>query len=257
MLAHDSRGSGPHSIVLLHGFLGSGRNLASVARRWTEAASDVRLVLPDLTGHGASPALPPDADLDTLARDVLALTEALRLSKPVTLVGHSLGGRVALAARLLRPEAVREVVLLDITPSPMQGLVGDLGQVLALLLKAPATTESREAMREFFTAGGVSGPLADWLLMNLLNEGAFYRWRIDREALGAFHRRVAGTDLWASLSLPGARTRCIRGGSSPYVSDADVARMEGLGCPVQTLAGAGHFVHVDAQPALLQSLVGV
>jgi pimeloyl-ACP methyl ester carboxylesterase len=215
----------------------------------------VRLVLPDLTGHGASPPLPPQANLDTLAHDVLTLADSLRLPRPLKLVGHSLGGRVALAARLARPEVVGEVVLLDIAPSPMGGLVGELQRVLELLLKAPATTESREAMREFFIAGGVSGPLTDWLLMNLLHEGGYYRWRIDREALGALHRRITGTDLWASLAVPGARTRCIRGGASPYVSDADAARMQAAGCPVETLAGAGHFVHVDAQPALLQSLL--
>lgn len=237
----------------MHGFLGSGRNLASFARRWTELDPSLRLILPDLTGHGESPALPPDGDLDTMARDVLALADFLHVPKPLTLVGHSQGGRVALAARLQNPEAVGKIVLLDISPQPLGELAGGLQHVLDRLLVAPANSETREEMRDFFTRDGISGPLADWLLMNLLHEGGYYRWRIDRPSLGAFHKR-AGVDLWGALGGADLHARCIRGGKSTFVSDADAARMQQLGCRVDTLADAGHFVHVDQQAALLELL---
>src|SRR4051794_18842788 len=69
-LASYRLGGGDHPTVLLHGFLGSGKNLRTLAQRWSERDSSRVFVMPDLTGHGASPPLPPDAGVDTLAADL-------------------------------------------------------------------------------------------------------------------------------------------------------------------------------------------
>src|SRR4051794_13308410 len=107
-------GGGPRSTVLLHGFLGSGKNLRTLAQRWSAASPERTLLLPDLRGHGESPPLAASADLDSLAADVLAA--AADLPAPLSFVGHSLGGRVALAAARRAPGRVADVVLLDIGP---------------------------------------------------------------------------------------------------------------------------------------------
>ncbi|ADO74889.1 alpha/beta fold hydrolase [Stigmatella aurantiaca] len=248
-------GEGEVPTVLLHGFLGSGRNLRSLAVAWSEAEPQRRFLLPDLTGHGASPALPPGADLDTLARDVRETAHAKGFTGSLEWVGHSLGGRVSLAASLLFPAEVAHVTLLDITPSPVPVNLSESGMVLNILLQAPDTAPSRKEMRADLMGHGLSVGLADWLVMNLVSlpDGGV-RWRFERQGLAALHERVNGTDLWAAVERPGAKVRCIRGGRARYVTDADVARMEKAGCPVATLPEAGHFVHVDAPQALLQWL---
>ncbi|MDY7232225.1 alpha/beta fold hydrolase [Hyalangium rubrum] len=249
-------GAGEVPTVLLHGFLGSGRNLRSLATAWSEADPRRRFLLVDLTGHGTSPPLPPGADLDTLARDVLETARAKGFTGPLELVGHSLGGRVSLAASLAAPSEVASVTLLDITPSPVPVDLSESGMVLNVLLQAPDSAPSRREMRAALVGRELSEPLADWLVMNLTStpEGGV-RWRFDRQALSELHGRVNGTDLWPAVERPGARVRCIRGGRARYVSDADVRRMEAAGCPVATLPEAGHFVHVDAPQALLRWLM--
>jgi esterase len=249
-------GDGAVSTVLLHGFLGSGRNLRTLATGWNEAAPHRRFLVPDLTGHGTSPALPLGADLSTLARDVVETARAVGFTRPLELVGHSLGGRVALAASLAFPLDVARVTLLDITPGPLPLDLSESGKVLDLLRQAPDTAPSRRDMRAELTKRGLSEGLADWLVMNLtpLPEGGV-RWRFDREALHELHGRVNPTDLWPAVERPGAKVRCIRGGLARYVTDADVARMEAAGCPVATLPGVGHFVHVEALQPLLQWLL--
>jgi esterase len=252
-LEHFLIGEGERPTVLLHGFLGSGRNLRSLAVEWSKAEPGRRFLLPDLTGHGGSQPLPPGADMSMLAGDVLATARAAGLEGPLELVGHSLGGRVALAASLQAPGEVASVALLDITPSPLPRDTSESGKVLQVLRARAARVGDR---RSRLTGRGISGPLADWLVMNLepAPEGGV-RWRFDREALAALHARVNGEDLWAALGHPGVRVRCIRGGRARYVPDEDVARMEATGCPVVTLPEAGHFIHVDAPQALLAWLL--
>ena len=249
-------GDGEVPTVLLHGFLGSGRNLRSLAAAWSQAEPRRRFLLPDLTGHGASPVPPPDADLETLARDVLETARAQGFGGPLELVGHSLGGRVSLAASLVSPADVARVELLDIAPGRVPVDLSESGMVLNVLLRAPDTASNRREMRAGLVGQGLSEGLADWLVMNLVAtpEGGV-RWRFDRQALARLHQRVNGAELWAAVEHPGARVRCIRGGRSRYVTDADAARLEAAGCPVATLPEAGHFVHVDAPQALLQWLM--
>ncbi len=256
VLAHLERGSGSRPVLLLHGFLGSGRNLASLARRWAERDAAVRLVLPDLTGHGTSPALPPGADLGTLASDVLALADALGLPSPIDVVGHSLGGRVALVLRHLAPERVGVVTLLDIAPGPIPAARNEVEGVLEALLAAPESARDRLEMRTWLDRRGVSPRLADWLLMNLApRPDGTVGWRVDREALAALDARTHGVDLWPVLEAARTATRCARGGASRFVTDEDAARLEAAGVETATLAGAGHFVHIDAQEPLLDFIV--
>lgn len=246
-------GEGPRPLVLLHGFIGQARNLATLARRLADAGLAVLAL--DLTGHGASPPLPPGADLTTLARDVLATAQTLGAGGPLRLVGHSLGGRVALRACLLDAAAVAHVTLLDIGPSPLAGGDHEVSRLLAVLATAPAEAGSREPFRAHLRAGGLAPALVEWLLLDLETDAGGYRWRIDREALAALHRRTSAEDLWAAVQGPRAYgLRCVRGGRSRYVSDADARRLEAAGCPVATLEGAGHFVHAD-RPAELAALL--
>ncbi len=253
-LASFTLGSGSHATLLLHGFLGSGKNLRTVAQRWLDRDAERCFLLPDLLGHGESPPLPPDATTDTVARAVLACASKAGLLDPLSLVGHSLGGRVALAAARIEPGRVRDIVLLDIAPGAMDPAESGTRQVLDVLLAAPEAAADRREMRGFFTGQGLSPALADWLLMNLRAEGGQVTWRIDRHALAALHDGFQRDDLWSVVESRAVPTRCIRGGASRYVNDADAARMDAAGCPVTTLGEAGHYLHVDALDALIDAL---
>ncbi|HZA49337.1 MAG TPA: alpha/beta hydrolase, partial [Myxococcaceae bacterium] len=161
-----------------------------------------------------------------------------------------------LAATLAAPEEVASVVLLDITPSPVRPDTSESGRVLQVLRAAPATAPDRRQMRAALVERGLESMLADWLMMNLTEEGGSYRWRFDREALARLHERVNAEDLWQTVERPGAHPiRCIRGGGSIYVPPQDADRMRRAGCRVDTLEGSGHFVHVDALEPLLELLI--
>jgi esterase len=241
--------------VLLHGLLGSARNLSTLARLLSSRHPEFSVIAFDLPGHGASPPLPPGADSDLLARDVLAAAATVGVAPPLALVGHSLGGRVALRAAQREPAAVASVTLLDIAPGPLAA-GGEVSRVLETLLAAPDVVASRADARAFLVGAGLSPALAEWLLLNLESSAGGYRWKADRGALAALHTRIAAEDLWPAVEGPhDYAVRCIRGGASGYVSDADARRLQAAGCPVVTVDGAGHFLHAEQPDAVVDAVL--
>ncbi|MEO1338953.1 MAG: alpha/beta fold hydrolase, partial [Myxococcota bacterium] len=231
VLHHVATGSGPQTVFLLHGFLGSGRNLGALTRRFTAQDPQMKVVQVDLPGHGKSPGLSPDASLQDLAKEVAQLADHLSVPK-FRIVGHSMGGRVGLAMLDAHAERVVRLDLLDITPGPTHHL--PVGDVINPLLAAPDQAPDRRTMQTFFRESGLSAAMTDWLLMNLDKDAAGYRWRIDRRALATLHQRHGFADLWSVVERYPERIWTIRGGDSKYLSDADATRMTRLGIPVRT-----------------------
>jgi pimeloyl-ACP methyl ester carboxylesterase len=96
-LVCETVGSGP-PLVVLHGLFGSGSNWRSIAR---ELAATHSVISVDLRNHGASP-WADSMDYVEMADDVLQLIDRLKLDRP-TLMGHSMGGKVAMALALRHP----------------------------------------------------------------------------------------------------------------------------------------------------------
>lgn len=253
MLSFSRRGSGPEVVLLLHGFLGSGRNLANLARRLSEGDPRRSVYVVDLPGHGRSPPLAPEETFDSAADRVLGLATEVA-EGPVWLIGHSLGGRIGLAALGRAPQWIRRLSLLDIGPSPTTGAPSE--QVGRWLLEAPANPKSRDEVIEHLASRGLSRALVDWLAMNLESGPSGLSWRIDRAAVLEFHLRTSGTDLWSVAARHADRLQAILGGASGYVSEADRTRLIELGAAVTVLPGASHFLHSDALEPLVAALQG-
>jgi esterase len=246
LLAHSTVGNGPRGTLLLHGFLGSGRNLRSLQQRLSELDGSRRVMAVDLPGHGESPPPREDETLRSMAASVLETAHAAGLPPPYDVVGHSLGGRTALALADLAEPEVAAVALLDISPSPIPASLSASGAVLKKLLSVPEAAPDRRAMKEALLGTGLPAPLVDWLAMNLrADEGGGVRWRIDRAGLERLQGRVNAEDLWGVVERGGVKVLCIRGDRSPYVTADDARRLEALGAAVSTVA-SGHDVHVEA-----------
>ncbi len=251
-LASYRLGQGAQSDVLLHGLLGSGRNLRALARQLCARAPGRTVLVPDLTGHGESPPLPARADLQVLAADLIATLESARLPPPWSLIGHSLGGRVALATAELAPGRIRHVVLLDIAPGRIDPTEWE---VMEALVNAPADAPSRADLKQHLLAAGLAAATVDWLLMNTRLDEGRCRWTFDRAALARLAETTCAQDLWPVVQSRRVPIGCIRGSRSWCVADEDARRLSAAGCPVLTLDG-GHDLHVDAPDALLAALTG-
>jgi 2-succinyl-6-hydroxy-2,4-cyclohexadiene-1-carboxylate synthase len=109
VLAHERSGQGP-ALMLLHGFTGSGRSMAGIARAFER---DFDTIAPDLPGHGRSLHEPQAAayDFDTCVDDLVATLDSAGHRRAHWL-GYSMGARLALACAVRHPDRVASLVLL-------------------------------------------------------------------------------------------------------------------------------------------------
>ncbi len=109
LMAFEERGSGP-AVILLHGYPLS---RAMWASQIPELTTRYRLIMPDMRGMGETPPSDVEMTMDTLADDVVALLDHLRISGPVVVGGLSMGGYVAQAFAINHPDRLRGLILMD------------------------------------------------------------------------------------------------------------------------------------------------
>ncbi len=252
-LAHQRLGHGAKIIVLLHGFLGRSRNLASLATALVSRVPDCSVISIDLPGHGRSPPLTPDEDYAAVI-DLFA-GWFRTLPAPMTLIGHSLGAKMGLSVAARLGAAVESLVMLDASPSPAEGIRSDVDWIVELLLAAPARASSSDAMRTHFHNAGLPRGTTDWLLMNLRHDGDLVTWAIDRLTLAKFAKQFRVLDQWHDAESIADHLAVVQGGASPYITESDIIRFHALGVEVHTLPHVGHFVHVEALDDLVNWFV--
>ena len=246
-LATTSLGEG-RPLVLLHGLLGAGQNFGSVQKAL--AAKGWRVLALDLRNHGASP---HDATMTyaAMAADVAETLEA-EGAWPATVVGHSMGGKVAMTLALARPEGVVRLVVADIAPVtyPSPPFLAYLDAMRAIPLRPGLTRREADAV----LADAVpSPPLRGFLLQNLLLAADPPRWRIGLEEIAAAMPAIGG---WPDPSgRYEGEVLVLAGTRSDYIGPDDHARFRALFPAVRFAAiEAGHWLHAENPAGFLDAL---
>ncbi len=231
-------------LVVLHGLFGTLDNWQTLARRWATEAG-LRVVSVDLRNHGRS-FHAPGVSYELMAADVLALLDHLALGPDLTLLGHSMGGKVAMRLALDHPARLARLVVLDIAPraSDMHHQDAVVAGLLAVNLATLQTrTEAAAALARYIPQAGVR----QFLLKNLYRDAHNrFAWRINLPALAAALPAIGASVAAAAPFLK--PTLFIRGGTSDYVSADD--KLHGIpalfpNSQVATVLDAGHWVHAE------------
>jgi esterase len=246
MKLHRERlGSGP-PLVILHGLLGSGDNWQGLARMW---APDFTVLVPDLRNHGRSPHA-DEAGFQAMAQDVRELIETEGLSQ-VTVLGHSLGGKVAMQLAMDFPAQVKSLIVVDIAPKAYPPAHKALLEALLAVDLSRFTTRGEV---DAVLAGSIPEPaIRQWLLKNLGRDAAgTLSWKPN---LPVLHKRLA--ELSGGFSdlrqYPGPAL-FVAGGRAKYVQpeDTPLIRERFPQARLEVIPEAGHWVHVEAPGKLVE-----
>lgn len=245
-------------LVFLHGILGSGSNWRTFARQITTAKPEWGALLVDLRLHGESVGFEPPHTVAAAAEDVV---EACTDKRIAGILGHSFGGKVAVAAAARFPH-LEHLFVVDSTPGARPDYRGSSGvrSVVELLRELPDHFPDRNAFTQWAVDRGVGRPTAMWLAMNVRqdSEGRFV-FRIDVPSIRVMMEDYFKADLWPVIDNPENlfHTHLIAGGKSEVVDEADRERAEKAAhCTIDVIPSAGHWVHVDAPDELKAMVLG-
>jgi pimeloyl-ACP methyl ester carboxylesterase len=247
-------GTGP-PLVLVHGLGGTIENWRALA---PALAPRHRVLVPDLPGHGRSSPLPEARNVDPLSHAALEIA-AVEEVKGAVWIGHSLGGVVAIRAAVLRPEAVRGVVLaaaagIGSTSRAAHVTLALLGAVRPGRLIAPFRHEmacSRIGRRAVFGWWGAADPAA---LDPELAEAFLLGPSLHTDTRQAA-RALLVSDPRVELDRVTCPCLCLWGASDNWVGPEDgMEYARRLRAPIRTIAGCGHLLIGERPDACLAAI---
>ncbi len=235
-------------MMILHGLFGFSDNWQTHAKKLAEY---YRVILVDLRNHGHSD-WSDDFSYDLMAQDVFELAEYLEL-EDLILVGHSMGGKVAMRFAQQHENLLEKLIIVDmgIKSYPMhhQHILAGIYSVQVETIKARREAEAQ--MREHIESEGI----LQFLLKNLhWKEKGKLAWRMNTKVLEREMPEILGALPEGEVFIP---TLFIRGELSNYILDEDFESLENqfLDCQIETIEGAGHWVHAESPSEFLNSLL--
>jgi esterase len=240
-------GEGSQNLVILHGFLGTLDNWITLGRRWSE---DFTVYLVDLRNHGHSPHS-EEFNYPAMAGDVLQLLEKEAIKNPI-LLGHSMGGKVAMYLALHHPEVLEALVVVDIAPRGISTSHDVLLDALCRLDldRISSRKEADEALAKDISSFGIR----QFLLKNLDRKGDGFVWKMNlpvlREKIGEIGAEIKADKAFGKPAI------FIAGSNSDYIipSDEGDIKKKFTRARIVHVHDAGHWVHAE-QPDEVYELV--
>lgn len=229
--------------VLIHGLFGNLDNLGVLAR---DLKPDHPVLQVDLRNHGLSPRS-PEMNYPAMAQDLLELFDDLDIGKALV-IGHSMGGKAAMALTAIAPERIEKLVSIDVAPVDYALRRHDkIFAAINAVTEAGLTQRSAAAalMRESLAEEGVIQ-----FLLKSFHEG---EWRFNVPVLLDQYENIVG---WQEVPAWPHPALFIRGELSPYIQDkfrGDIARQFPQ-ARAHVVAGSGHWVHAEKPEAVLRAI---
>jgi pimeloyl-ACP methyl ester carboxylesterase len=239
-------------VVILHGLLGISDNWVAISRKLS--TEGYRVLIPDQRNHGQSPHHPV-LNYYALIDDLSEFIEVHKLVKPV-IIGHSMGGKVAMRFTLENPGQVERLVVVDTSLRTYVRFNFHLKLIDAMLSVDFSQSPGRQQV-EARLAEKIEDPrLVQFLVKNLYwKEKGKLGWRPDLQAISnnvdSMYDGVHYSSKFEGPSL------FVRGGKSDYVLDEDIpAILQNFpGAIIKTIPNGTHWVHADEPDEFYRMLI--
>jgi esterase len=248
LLNYQEFGEG-RPVIILHGLFGSSRNWQGIAR---SLAEHHRVITPDLRNHGHSFHEDAMSYID-MADDVITLCDHLNISDAI-LMGHSMGGKVAMTVALLHPEQFSALVIVDIAPFDYEHSFHDL--VDAMLHMDLENLKSRTAAEAELKKITNDINTIQFILQNLIRVEGKFSWRINLPTISANLTTI-------SLFPESLKTKSCRmpslflgGSESHYVKSIHNASIyqHFPAAEITMIEGSGHWLHAEKPKEFLNEV---
>ena len=246
MLHHQIQGQGS-PLIILHGLLGSSDNWRSIA---AQLSQDRQVISVDLANHGQSPHT-DKVSYHAMANDVADLIQILGLKK-VDMLGHSIGGKVAMTVTAIYPDQIKSLIVVDIAPKRYPDRHGD---IFDALLSIDISTITKRSEADVTLAKSISNKaIRHFLLKNLTKTNEQLKWQLNLTLLAREYPALL------EAVCEGIRIKqpslFIRGALSDYIEDGDVRliKQQFLSVDIVTIEKAEHWIHAERPDEFLSTV---
>jgi pimeloyl-ACP methyl ester carboxylesterase len=247
-LSHNVIGEG-QTIVILHGLFGSKRNWSSIAKQLSDT---YRVLTVDLRNHGESP-WSDVHDYSSMAEDVATLIEN-ECSKPPIVLGHSMGGKVAMYLSIMRPQLVAQLIVVDIPPARSTGTPIDYVRAMQAI---PLTTLAhRRDVEELLSETIPDERVRGFLVTNIITRPEGLAWAVNLDVIEKnFETILDWPDLITTQHFS-QQTLFLVGENSTFVGPEHETVIQQFfpASSRQVIKNAGHWVHVENTAAFLKAV---
>jgi pimeloyl-ACP methyl ester carboxylesterase len=244
-------------VVFCHGLFGQGKNWTQIAK---VVAQEHRVLLLDMPQHGRSPWTQDFDYLDAADRVAAAVTEVAG-DEAVSLVGHSMGGKIAMVLTLRHPAQVARLCVVDVAPVAYESAHEFDGYVAAMRGLDLASVHSRADADAAMVAAVPNSTVRGFLLQNLRRspDGPGWSWQPNLRVIGDRLDVITGwpADRLAGLAPYDGPVLWMRGEHSDYVDHEATDAMAALFPRVRrvTIKGSGHWVHSERPDTFVSVLM--
>ena len=228
----------PQVVVLIHGLFGSGDNLSVIRRHLQD---DYRVINIDMPDHGES-AWSAAFSFEGYAHKVLNTLKSLAVSK-ASIVGHSLGGKVAMWMAYLMPSIVDKLIILDIAPVAYEARHQDVISALRAVDLASITSRktAQTSMTPFIQDAGTQA----FLLKSLYEKEGSWHWRFNLDLLERDYSKLIDWTLSDKVVYE-KPALFIKGADSDYIMPAHQETiMRQFPKAAAKVVNAGHWLHAQ------------
>ncbi|RTZ15372.1 alpha/beta fold hydrolase [Vibrio aquaticus] len=246
LLNYKVEGEG-HTTVLIHGLFGNLDNLGLLAR---DLKQDYQVISIDLRNHGVS-FQSQQHNYELMAQDVREVLDHLNIDT-YTIIGHSMGGKVAMKLAEIDQARVAKLLVLDMAPVKYTQSRHDnvFSGLKAVIEKKPTSRkQALEILAEHIEIEGVR----QFLGKSLFNNGDHLSWRFNVKSLWDNYWEILG---WNPISPIDTPTLFIKGGDSDYLTaehQSDV-QQQFTHAKAHVIANTGHWLHAEKPAEVLRSI---
>lgn len=230
------------ALVLIHGLFGSLSNLGMLARAFQTEYDIVQI---DLRNHGAS-AHADDMNYAVMAQDVIDTLNHLEI-KQFSVIGHSMGGKVAMKLTELAQDRLQHLIVLDMAPVAYSQRHHDaVFEALFAVVEADVSSrqQATEIMLQFIKENGVIQ-----FLLKSFHQG---HWKFNLDAL---YKNYANIINWSEIIPWFKPTLFIRGENSEYLAQEsyiNAIHKQFANAEIKAVKDAGHWLHAEKTEQVIQ-----
>ncbi len=242
ILNYTLMGEGP-PLLIIHGLFGSSRNWRTLSQQF---ASNFTVISVDLRNHGDSPHL-DEMNYQVMGQDVIQLLDQLQISH-TSVIGHSMGGKVAMKLGQLEPARINQLVVADIGPVTYRHDYNDL--IDAVLSLDLASLRNRKQADTELTDSIPDSRIRMFLLQNLVVAENGLKWKLNWKALKDNISQIIGFDDISDWYIE-TPTLFIYGGQSNYLNTEvrELIPNHFSRASFRCIENAGHWLHAE-QPQM-------